>query len=157
MLLRQRKNRRRSTSKTTCRFERSSDPPIAPLEQGVYGRADLRGLRKIVLAQRKPNEGDLFAGVSLQTAVAAPDGEPQAGAADGTPADVEEAKALSLLWHKVHANQGEPEALSTVYRTEDHQSYPDRSKETQSRITNYRWRIAPAIHEQASSGRHPFP
>jgi hypothetical protein len=72
----------------------------------------------------------LFAGVSLQAAVAAANGEPQAGAADGTPADLEEAKALSLLWHKVHAHQGEPEAMSEVYRTEDHQSYADRSKET---------------------------
>jgi len=114
----------------TCRFERASDPPIAPLQQGVHGGAYLRGLREIVLAQREPNEGDLFAGVPLQTAVAAADGEPQAGAADGTPADLEEAKALSFLWHKVHANQSEPEALSKVYRTEDHQSYADRSKET---------------------------
>lgn len=66
------------------------------------------------------------------------DGAAKVGAADGTPGDIEKTQALSLLWHKVHANEGFTEALSAMYRTADHQSDSDRSKETQSGITNYR-------------------
>ena len=82
-------------------------------------------MRKTVLSQLQPHQADVFGGMPPQADEQKADGAEKVGAFDGSPRDIEEAQALSLLWHEVHANEGEPEALSAVYRTADHQSQPN--------------------------------
>ena len=118
MLLRQRKNRRRILLKTTCRFN-DGVQTIAPLQQGVYVGAVLRGLWKIVLHERCPIQNDLFPRMSIRASKRSSEESPADGAGDDKAGGVEKTSDLSVLWDTVHAEKGFPEALSKLYRKKD--------------------------------------
>jgi hypothetical protein len=153
MLLRQRKNRRRSTSKTTCRFD-DEDHSIAPLKQGVYGRALLRGLWEIVLHERCPIQNDLFPGMPIRAPEGASEASPADGAGDDKAGGVEKTSDLSVLWDTVHAQEGFPEALSKLYRKAGNEDFAGREAKEAQRCS--RGRNAPVLHELVAGGGPAF-
>jgi hypothetical protein len=106
------------TLNKTCLFD-DGVQAIAPLQQGVYGGAVLRGLWKIVLHERCPIQNDLFPGMPIRASKRSSEASPAHGAGDDKAGGVEKTSDLSVLWDTVHAEEGFPEALSKLYRKKD--------------------------------------
>ena len=118
MLLRQKMRRTSQSTSKTCRFD-DGVQAIAPLQQGVYGGAVLRGLWEIVLHERCPIQNDLFAGMPIRASKRSSEASPADGAGDDKAGGVEKTSDLSVLRNTFHAEEGFPEALSKLYRKKD--------------------------------------
>lgn len=115
---------------TTCLFD-DGVQTIAPLQQGVYGGAVLRGLWKIVLHERCPIQNDLFAGMSIRASKRSSEASPADGTGDDKAGGVEKSSDLSFLRNTFHEEEGFPEALSKLYRKKDKEDRAGREeKET---------------------------
>ena len=137
------------TLNKTCLFD-DEDYSIAPLKQGVYGRAVLRGLWEIVLHERCPIQNDLFPGMPIRAPEGSPEASPADGAGDDKAGGVEKTSDLSVLWDTVHAEEGFPEALSKLYRKAGNEDFAGREAKETQRCS--RGRNAPVLHELVAGG-----